>query len=144
MVVGISSNDGLQPVTLVNEMNPTLNRLAILVAEDSWHVAIALKALLENEGATVIGPASTIQEARSMVQTEQVDAAVIDFNLHGQSADPLIADLRARGIKTVVITGYECVSQLDLKAVTVLKKPVHPKALLKALKSADTAGRPST
>jgi CheY-like chemotaxis protein len=35
--------------------------LRVLIVEDTWHVANALKALLEELGASVVGPATTLE-----------------------------------------------------------------------------------
>ena len=58
-------------------------------------------------GAQVVGPALSLDEAVALLETNEIDAAVLDVNLLGQSAMPL-ADLCAqRGIPFVFTTGYD-------------------------------------
>src|SRR5262249_41020165 len=55
-----------------------LKGLRVLVVEDSWHVANALKSLLEELGVEVAGPAATLQDAERLLETRAPQVAVVD------------------------------------------------------------------
>ena len=58
----------------------------VLVVEDHWHGANALKSLLEAEGAHLSGPASTAADAHRLAVERELDLAVVDINLKGEMA----------------------------------------------------------
>ena len=82
-----------------------LSDLNVLVVEDSWHVANALKALLEELGVTVAGPAATPAEAKRLLAERRPDVAIVDINLKGEMAYGLIDCLNEHGVCIVVISG---------------------------------------
>jgi CheY-like chemotaxis protein len=74
----------------------------ILVAENEAFLADNLTRLLEQSGADVLGPVSTVGGALTLlVVLDRVDAAVLDINLHDEAVYPLIDALEARGIPYV-------------------------------------------
>ena len=108
----------------------------VLIAEDCWHIAFALKMTLESEGARVIGPAASLKKARRLLEDDEVDVALVDVNLRGELAYPLLEALAARGVKSVVLSGYQDLSGLGHNTVAVLGKPVQPTQLLRAMRRA--------
>lgn len=108
----------------------------VLIAEDSWHVAYALKMTVEGEGAEVLGPAPTVTRACNLLAENEVDLALVDVNLRDETAHPLIEALAARGIKAVVLSGYARPGDFDARMVAVLGKPVQPDRLLAAMRTA--------
>ena len=108
----------------------------VLVVEDSWHISAALKMTLEAEGVRVVGPAPTVRKARLLLDEAEVDAALVDMNLRGELCHPLLEALEARGINSVVLSGYRNVSGLGAHTVAVLAKPVESDRLLDAMQRA--------
>ena len=80
--------------------------MSILVVEDAWHVAKAMKGVFEQWGMRVLGPAATMLEARRLLATQRPLAALVDVNLRGEMAWDLIDDLREQDIAVVVMSGY--------------------------------------
>ena len=78
----------------------------VLVVEDAWHVAKALKSALEEVGMSVAGPAARIAEAEQLLDQEVPDLAVVDVNLKGEMAYGLIDRLHDRGVRVIVVSGY--------------------------------------
>jgi two-component SAPR family response regulator len=77
------------------------------VVEDDYLVAIALAEMLKAVGANVIGLLSEMQETLSFVEKgNDVDAAILDVDLHGQKSYPVAQALAARRIRFVFATGY--------------------------------------
>ena len=57
----------------------------ILVVEDEYVVAEELRRLLEDAGATVVGPAPRVAAAlRLVADASSLDAAILDVNIAGQ------------------------------------------------------------
>ena len=113
-----------------------LTGMRILVVEDSWHIGIALKSLLEALGADVSGPAATSAEAERLASERAPQVALVDFNLRGgELADRLIDRLHDQGIRIIVTSGYAVVPLAPGKAAAVLQKPIFEAQLLGALRS---------
>lgn len=113
-----------------------LKGVRVLVVEDQWHVANALKLLLEIEGMVVDGPASTAADALRLAAEQKPELAVVDINLKGKMAYGLIDQLRDQEVRIVVVSGYAVLPQLTEKVVAVLQKPVNGQQLLGALRRA--------
>lgn len=105
----------------------------ILLVEDEMMVAMLLEAILENEGCDVIS-AGYLEQATLLARERDIDAAVLDVNLHGDRSYPVADALAARGIPFVFATGYG-----DVDIATrypnrpVLAKPFKPDALIATL-----------
>jgi CheY-like chemotaxis protein len=80
----------------------------ILVVEDEYLIAEVLTQMLEDAGATVLGPIGWRDEALAFIRGDgsAFDVAVLDVNLHGQSSYPIADALIERGIDFVFTTGY--------------------------------------
>ena len=113
-----------------------LKGVRVLVVEDQWHVANALKSLLEADGAQVSGPVSTIADALRLAAEQKPELAVVDINLKGKMAYGLIDHLIDQGVRVVVVTGYAVPPELTRKVAAVLQKPFNGPALLAALRRA--------
>lgn len=115
-----------------------LKGLRVLVVEDSWHVANALKSLLEELGVDVAGPAASLHDAERLLEARQppdaIQVAIVDINLKGEMAYGLIDTLHSRGVRVVVISGYAVPQVAQSKVAAVLQKPFSAKSLLAALR----------
>ncbi len=80
----------------------------ILVVEDDYLVAMVLVDLLEDAGASVLGPIGSVDEAIAFIEggAQPFDAALLDVNLHGKRSYPIADALVARRIGFVFATGY--------------------------------------
>jgi len=97
----------------------------VLVVEDEYFIADDLVRALDAAGGTAVGPAGSLHHARSLLQDEQIDAAIVDLNLHGEMAFPLVIEIRERGLPCVIMSGYSPESLPEpLRQVTSLEKPV--------------------
>jgi DNA-binding NtrC family response regulator len=98
----------------------------ILIVEDEYFIAQDVAAALEDLGYTVAGPVPSVEEALAAIATEKLDAVLLDANLFGTSSAPVAAELAARGLPFVVVTGYGDFDLLDpdLQAAPRLIKPV--------------------
>ena len=83
-----------------------LSGVPVLVVEDSWHVAKAMKSALEQLGMCVVGLAATTEEARHLVARQKPKMALVDVNLTKELASGLIEELHAQGVQVIVVSGY--------------------------------------
>lgn len=80
----------------------------ILVVEDESMLAELLCEELAGVGAVVVGPAATVPRALEMIGAEaRLDAAILDVNLGGDSAEPVAARLEALQVPVLLTTGYD-------------------------------------
>jgi DNA-binding response OmpR family regulator len=112
----------------------TAERLRILAVEDEALIAMELEDLLEDLGHEVIGPAATVEDALGLLERARPDAAIVDANLGGVSAEPVVEALTAAGIPVVLASGYDAqeLKKLGLGAPMV-GKPYSRRELAEAL-----------
>jgi DNA-binding NarL/FixJ family response regulator len=68
---------------------------------------MALCDRLGDRGATIVGPASNLEQATELADETPFDVAVLDVDLAGVYSYPLARSLRARAIPIVLMTGYD-------------------------------------
>lgn len=111
-----------------------LDGYRILVAEDEPLVAMLLEDVLQDAGATILGPVGTVAEALVLAATQRPDVAVLDLNLSGETCLAIADALVAAGVPFLLATGYGGENPLPRHAgVQVLQKPYEPAALIAAL-----------
>ena len=92
-----------------------LEGVSILVVEDSWPLANALKRLLLVLGADVVGPAATTAEAERLIAEHAPDVALVDIHLRGgERAYGLIDRLHDKGIPVIATTGIAAFRSSEL------------------------------
>jgi CheY-like chemotaxis protein len=107
--------------------------LRFLVVEDEPLIALDIAAGLEETDAEVVGPTGSAREALDLVDTEVLDAALLDVSLHGLPVDEIAAALTRRNVPFLFVTGYgpENLPQ-GFGNVAVLSKPFSPQQLIEA------------
>jgi DNA-binding NtrC family response regulator len=116
-----------------NEQSQTLrlDGSRVLLVEDEYYIADDLQRILTAAGATVVGPCSTVSIAQEALNRGEFDCAVVDLNLHGESAQPVADRLMAEGRSFAIATGYgSSAVPPHLKGVPRIEKPFDPSALL--------------
>jgi PAS domain S-box-containing protein len=78
----------------------------ILLVDDEPLLLMDLEETLTNSGCIVVGPASTLPQAKALIDEAVFDAALLDVNLGGQRVDDLAAALTKKGIPFAFVTGY--------------------------------------
>jgi DNA-binding response OmpR family regulator len=112
----------------------SLRGVRVLVVEDGWQVADALKLSLEKMGMVVAGPVATTAEAQRLAAECDPDLAVVDVNLNGEMAYALLHWLHGRGTRVIVISGYEDLPGSLEKFAAILRKPFTATALFATLR----------
>lgn len=83
-----------------------MSGLRVFLIEDNAPLAVPTKRLLESEGIVVVAILTTVAAALKSLDEASVDVAVLDTNLKGESAEPVVDKLRAKGVPFVIISGY--------------------------------------
>lgn len=83
--------------------------LRLLVVEDECMIAFELSDLLEDLGHQVVGMAAAPDQALRLIREldGQIDAAMVDANLGGQSSTPIIGALVAAKVPFAITSGYD-------------------------------------
>jgi CheY-like chemotaxis protein len=107
----------------------------VLVVEDETLVALMMADQLIEIGYNVVGPASTISEARHLAETASLDAAIIDLNLQGIFSGEVADTLSRRQIPFLFITGYDRPPAGFHDGVGFLNKPFQADDLRRAVQA---------
>ena len=115
-------------------MTSNLAGLRVLVVEDEMMVSMLIEDMLDDLGCKVVGPASRLDEALALAGEAELDCAVLDVNLGGQSIFPLADFLRAKGAPFAFATGYGDAGLREVdKGSPVLQKPFRETDLARVL-----------
>jgi DNA-binding response OmpR family regulator len=106
----------------------------ILIVEDDPLIALDLADQLSQASFIVVGPATSVSRATSLLSSVGCDAAVLDVNLGSETSEPLAHDLAARAIPFLCVSGYST-DQLPavFQQAPLLSKPVHMPLLIDRL-----------
>jgi DNA-binding NtrC family response regulator len=106
----------------------------VLVADDEPLIAMNLSEELLAEGAIVIGPTASVEDAMGLLAQEKVEAAVVDIRLGTQLAYPLADALDGQGVRFVFATGCDLDTVPEKYAhVPICQKPYMISAIIEAL-----------
>lgn len=104
----------------------SLQGRSILVVEDEYLIAEDIRAELERAGATVVGPAPSVRKALRLIESEPVDAAVLDVNLGREMSFPIAEALKARAVPFLFSTGYNSTDVPDeWRGAMIVMKPLR-------------------
>lgn len=121
--------------------SPLIGR-KILVVEDEPMIVMLIESLLEELGCVVADVAARPAPALGIIDTTEIDAAILDVNLNGDDSFGIATVLADRRIPFVFATGYGG-SRLPPQFADrpVLQKPYRIEELAEALEAA--FGRPA-
>jgi len=106
----------------------------VLIVEDNPLIAEHMAIIIEEAGFTALGPVTTNDEARAVLDnpTSAIDAVLLDLQLDRLSL--MIADqLQRAGIPFVFATGNRAEIPVAYRDRPVCEKPFTPHVLLQAL-----------
>lgn len=121
--------------------------MRILIIEDEWKVAQAIRTGLEKEGYEVVVAADG-SDGYARAASGRFDLIVLDLMLPRKSGTELLTELRQRGVQTAVLilTAKDAVDDkvhgLDAGADDYLVKPFAFSELLARLRALSRRGRP--
>jgi len=124
----------LQPVASAEPPLTTPAGRRILLVEDEALVAIMMRDMLTELGFSVVGPVGDRASALAAARKAEIDGAVLDLNLRGETTYPVADELTSRSIPFVFLTGYDRgVIDRRYAEVPLLQKPVDEQTLQRAL-----------
>lgn len=108
----------------------------VLVVEDQLAIALDLCECLDQAGASVVGPACSVKDALSVLESGGApDAAVLDIELEGEPVYVVADRLQQLGVPYLFTTGYESTEIPDrYKLAPRFEKPVGVGAILDAIR----------
>ncbi|MFZ5783393.1 MAG: response regulator [Pseudomonadota bacterium] len=108
--------------------------MRILVVEDEPLFAGMLADLLDGEGFEVIGPARTAERARTLAESAEIDAAILDIQLIGGLSLPAAYALEKRGIPFLFLTSRRQRDlPADLQGQPLIEKPFDVPVFIETL-----------
>lgn len=113
--------------------NEQMKGLRVLLVEDSWHAAQAMRDVLEGWGVDVIGPVASSDEAKKKIAADVPPVAIVDLRLSDGLAYPLIDLLNELKVNVIIASGYADAMELRDQVAAVLQKPFATSALHSAL-----------
>ena len=78
----------------------------ILIVEDSPVVGPFTADLLEELACVTVGPAPNMAIGRQLIESEKIDAALVDMHIRGERVFPLCEELAAKNVPFVLTSGY--------------------------------------
>ena len=107
-------------------------RPLVLILEDEAVVALNLQDEFEEAGYRVAGPFTTCADARSWLDSDEPDAAVLDTALKDGSCREIALELARRSVPFLIYSGHRQDRDLlgEFDRVTWIEKPVPPSVLV--------------
>jgi DNA-binding NtrC family response regulator len=120
-----------------------LQDVCVLLLEDDALISIDTEDMLMSLGVGRVRVAHTVEEAQSIVESETVDAAVLDLVIGHDRCEDFASRLAARRMAIIFASGLRDPGGLPehLREVPAVDKPYTSEALHRAL--AKALGRPA-
>ena len=106
------------------EKSKKLTDIRVLLVDDEPLVAMGIADQLSAAGAIIVGRCATARDAIEILQSKEVDVAIIDFVLADNNSESLQVALERKGVPFVVVTAYPRVLVRRNERQQVLSKPV--------------------
>ena len=108
----------------------------ILIVEDEIIVALDLADKVTADGATAVGPVSTVNAALDVIANTELDGVILDVKLRGEMAFPVADVLADRHIPFVFTTALDPGDIPSRHAnVHCVQKPVSTEVICRALEA---------
>lgn len=113
-----------------------------LIVEDEALIALSLEEMAQDAGCAVVGPVGNVDEALSIIQSQPIDMALLDFNLGGETSLPVAHALRSRGVPFTFLTGYNYLPEeaTALCSAKYTNKPCRQSDIERVLHELSTSG----
>ena len=107
----------------------------ILILDDEMLIAFELESIVRDLGFDVLGPVGDVEAALTMARREQIDAAVLDIHLNGNSTSyPVAEALESRRIPFMFVTGIDKGGMASLfPGAAVVQKPFAQQQIQEAV-----------
>ena len=114
----------------------------VLIAEDSLLVSLDLEMILNDFGFEIAGSSGDVSQALHLIETTNIDVAIIDYVLSDQTGEELTIALAARAIPFAICTGRgeeEIVAKFP--DVPIVKKPFSADEVCRVLQNLVDVGK---
>ena len=107
----------------------------VLIVEDNVFLAVDLSEAIEELDGRVVGPTNRISQALELLKNEEVAAAIVDGHLTDLDVVTLTTKLTQLGVPFVIQAESDLPETVGFlhPEVPVLRKPIHPRAVLTCL-----------
>lgn len=112
-----------------------------MIVDDEFLIVKSLSVWLTRAGHHVVGTAGSLARGLELINTVEMDLAIVDANLNGVSAEALVKRSVDRKIPTLLITGYSDKQRPSWAPDGFLTKPFDLDALLEAVNSLGPVGQ---
>ncbi len=117
----------------------------VLIVEDEPWIALMLESELDSLGVHVVGPATNVQSALQLVETHNLDGALVDLNIGGTYTTAVADKLCAFEVPYIFVSGHAPPAGLRHRGVAILRKPFRQdelqKTVMELLEKASSAAR---
>lgn len=115
-------------------MISSLEKLAVLIVENEFLLAVNLETTMREAGASVVETAASLADARVLVEQREFDAAILDIRLMDGNSLPLAQELTERGVPVVIHSGHAKPSDCSMVPEAVfLPKPSTPTEIVRSV-----------
>ena len=77
----------------------------ILIVEDEPLIAMMLEEWMVDLGHTAVGPAASVSSALDLIASVECEAAILDFNLRGETSETVASELATQNIPYAFASG---------------------------------------
>ena len=117
-----------------NDMTRPLEGMSVLIIEDEFLIGMMLQNEIERVGAASVRLVTSVADALKEIESGNVDVAIVDSKLADGSAAGLAAALEHRGMRYVVVSGYEKANlPKELQGAPFISKPVLMPLLIETI-----------
>jgi len=121
-------------MTMANDMTRPLDGISVLIIEDEFIIGMMLLSEIERAGAISVGPVTSVADALEKIKSGIADIAIVDSKLADGSAADLADALEHRGMRYVVVSGYEEANlPKGLKGAPFVPKPISVPLLIETI-----------
>lgn len=137
--VKIVKSAAVTPRTQPVEEEKTMFSGNVLVLEDNLIIAMDAEQIMTRLGAKRVELAGTVAEALHVVDSGQIDFALLDINLGTENSIPVALRLRELKIPFAFATGYGEGASLpsELKDAPIVQKPYMPESIVTVMPVTD-------
>lgn len=113
----------------------TIQGLRVFIVEDEAILLCDLEDMITHMGLQIVGSATRLDQAMKLVSSGlEIDVALLDMNLNGESSDPVADLLLEKGAALLFVSGYGRHGLSDrFNDCHVLQKPYDETKLSNAL-----------
>lgn len=108
---------------------------SILIVEDEWLIAEDYASILLQAGYQIVGPHPSVETALAAIESEPINAALLDVQLHDEMSFPIAERLQKQSIPFAFLSGYSRQHlPSEIGSYDLLPKPVAKATLLATVK----------